>query len=434
MFVIYLHSHDRILYADSKIRLLSKVKSSQKLIKEGRLSYDWARSHMKILDNTINRFKKSKPLKGITLGFCLHITKETSVLLMGAKELGATVACCGGNPLTTQDNIAAFLVSQGIHIYAWHGQSVKEYDWCIDQVLKHKPTILTDDGADMNIKAHFDKRFKNMKILGATEETTAGVTRIRAVENQGKLRYPVILVNEAYTKHMFDNRYGTGQSTIDGYLRAMNLLMASKRVVVVGYGWVGRGVASRFHGMGSKIIVTEIDPVKALEAHMDGFEVMPMAQAAKIGDMFVTCTGMTSVIRKEHILQMKDGAVMGNVGHFDVEIDSKFLLKKSKSVKEVRPTLDECTLKNGKKVYLIGQGRLANLVAAEGHPPEVMAQSFSNQILSVLYILKNHKKMENKIINVPEEIDNQIAVDALKAMDVKIDKLTSEQVKYANSW
>jgi len=389
---------------------------------------------MQILDNTINRFKKSKPLKGVTLGFCLHITKETSVLLMGAKELGATVACCGGNPLTTQDNISAFLASQGINVYAWHGQSVKEYDWCIDQVLKHKPTILTDDGADMNIKAHFDKRFKNLKILGATEETTAGVTRIRAVENQGKLRYPVILVNEAYTKHMFDNRYGTGQSTIDGYLRAMNLLMASKRVVVVGYGWVGRGVASRCHGMGSKIIVTEIDPVKALEAHMDGFEVMPMVQAAKIGDIFVTCTGMTSVIRKEHILQMKDGAVMGNVGHFDVEIDSKFLLKKSKSVKEVRPNLDECTLKNGKRVYLIGKGRLANLVAAEGHPPEVMAQSFSNQILSILYILKNHKKLENKIINVPEEIDKQVAVDALKAMDVKIDKLTREQVKYANSW
>ena len=413
---------------------MSKVKTSPKLIKEGKLSYEWARLHMQILDNTINRYKKSKPLKGVTLGFCLHITKETSVLLIGAKELGATVACCGGNPLTTNDAIASFLVSQGIHVYAWHGQSVKDYDWCIDQVLKHKPTILTDDGADMNIKAHFDKRFKNMKILGATEETTAGVTRIRAVENQGKLRYPVILVNEAYTKHMFDNRYGTGQSTIDGYLRAMNLLMASKRVVVVGYGWVGRGVASRFHGMGSKVIVTEIDPVKALEAHMDGFEVMPMAKAAKIGDIFVTCTGMTSVIRKEHILQMKNGAVMGNVGHFDVEIDSEFLLKKSKSVKQVRPSLDECILKNGKRVYLIGQGRLANLVAAEGHPPEVMAQSFSNQILSVLYILKNHKKMENKIINVPEEIDKQVAVDALYAMDVKIDKLTPEQVKYANSW
>jgi adenosylhomocysteinase len=413
---------------------LSKVKTSPKLIKEGKLSYEWAKSHMQILNNTIDRLKKSKPLKGITLGFCLHITKETSVLLMGAKELGATVACCGGNPLTTQDNVSAFLATQGIHVYAWHGQSVKEYDWCIQQVLNHKPTILTDDGSDMNVKAHFDKKYKGMKILGATEETTAGVTRIRAVEKQGKLRYPVILVNEAYTKHMFDNRYGTGQSTIDGYLRAMNLLLASKRVVVVGYGWVGRGVASRFHGMGSKIIITEVDPVKALEAHMDGFEVIPMAQACRVGDIFITCTGMTSVIRKEHILQMKDGAIMGNVGHFDVEIDAKFLLKKSKSVKQVRANLDECTLSNGKHVYLIGEGRLANLVAAEGHPPEVMAQSFSNQILSILYILNNHKKIGNKIINVPEEIDRQVAVDALKAMDVKIDKLSPEQVKYMNSW
>jgi len=413
---------------------LSKVKTSPKLIKEGKLSYEWAKSHMQILNNTLTRLKKSKPLKGVTLGFCLHITKETSVLLIGAKELGATVACCGGNPLTTQDNIAAFLASQGIHVYAWHGQSVKEYDWCIQQVLNHKPTILTDDGSDMNVKAHFDKKYKDMEILGATEETTAGVTRIRAIENQGKLRYPVILVNEAYTKHMFDNRYGTGQSTIDGYLRAMNLLLASKRVVVVGYGWVGRGVASRFHGMGSKIIITEVDPVKALEAHMDGFEVMPMAKACKAGDIFITCTGMTSVIRKEHILQMKDGAIMGNVGHFDVEIDAQFLLKKSKSVRQARPNLDECTLSNGRHVYLIGEGRLANLVAAEGHPPEVMAQSFSNQILSILYILKNHKKIGNKIINVPEEIDRQVAVDALKAMDVNIDKLTPEQVKYMNSW
>ena len=389
---------------------------------------------MEILNNTIERLKKSKPLRGITLGFCLHITKETSVLLMGAKELGATVACCGGNPLSTQDNIAAFLASHGIHVYAWHGQSVKEYDWCIQQVLNHKPMILTDDGADMNVKAHFDSKYKNLPILGATEETTAGVTRIRAVENQGKLRYPVILVNEAYTKHLFDNRYGTGQSTIDGYLRAMNLLLASKRVVVVGYGWVGRGVATRCKGMGCKVIVTEVDPVKALEAHMDGLEVMPMEQACKIGDIFITCTGMTSVIRKEHILKMKEGAIMGNVGHFDVEIDANFLLKKSKSVKQVRPNLDECTLQNGKRVYLIGEGRLANLVAAEGHPPEVMAQSFSNQILSILYILKNHKKIGSKIITVPEEIDKQVAVDALKAMKIKIDKLNSEQIKYMNSW
>lgn len=412
--------------------VVSKVKSSVKLIREGKLSYEWARQHMKILDNTINRLEKSQPLKGITLGFCLHITKETSVLLLGAKKLGATVVCCAGNPLTTQNEIAAFLATQGIHVYAWNGESAKEYDWCITQVLKHKPVILVDDGADMNVKAHFDKQFQNLQILGATEETTAGVTRIRAIEASGKLRFPVILVNEAYTKNMFDNRYGTGQSTIDGYLRAMNLLFASKRVVVAGYGWVGRGVASRCHGMGCKVIVTEIDPVKALEAHMDGFEVMPMSKACKIGDIFITCTGMTDVIRKEHMLKMKDGAILGNVGHFDVEIDSSFLF--SNSTKHVRPALDEFTLENDKRVYLIGKGRLANLVAAEGHPPEVMAQSFSNQILSVLYILENHKLIGNKIINVPQEIDKQVAIDALKAMDVKIDKLTSKQLKYMKSW
>ena len=412
---------------------MSKVKNT-KLAKQGKISYEWARSHMQILDNTLNRRKKSQPLKGVTIGFCLHITKETSVLVMGAKELGANVAVCGGNPLTTQDNIAAFLASQGVHIYAWNGQTTKEYDWCIEQVLKHKPDLICDDGADMNVKVHFDKKFKSLKVLGSTEETTAGVTRVKAMEKQGKLKYPVIIVNDADTKHMFDNRYGTGQSTIDGYLRAMGLLFTSKKIVVVGYGWVGRGVAERSRGMGGNVIVTEIDPVKALEAHMDGFQVMPMTQAAKVGQIFITCTGMTSVIRKEHLLSMNDGAVVGNVGHFDVEIDTAFLLNKSKSVKEVRPSLDECKLRNGKKIYLIGKGRLANLVAAEGHPPEVMAQSFSNQILSLLYIYKNHKKIGKKTMVVPKEIDRQIAVDALRAMNVKIDKLTKEQIKYAESW
>ncbi len=412
---------------------MSKVKDPD-LADRGRLSYEWAKSHMQILNNTINRLKKSQPLKGLTIGFCLHITKETSVLLMGAKELGANVAACAGNPLTTQDDIAAFLASEGIHMYAWNDETTEEYDWCIDQVLNHKPIIVTDDGADMNVKLHFDKKYKTLKILGSTEETTAGVTRIKAIEKKGKLRYPVIVVNEAYTKHMFDNRYGTGQSTIDGLLRAMNLLLASKRVVVSGYGWVGKGVATRSHGMGSKVIVTETDPVKALEAHMDGFEVMSMAEAAKIGDIFITCTGMRDIIRKEHILKMKDGAIMGNVGHFDVEIDSDFLLNQSKSVREVRTNLDECTLQNGKKVYLIGKGRLANLVAAEGHPPEVMAQSFSNQILSILYILKNHKKIGKHVITVPAEIDTQIAIDALDAFGVKIDKLSTKQEKYRSSW
>ena len=412
---------------------MSKVKNPR-LAKNGKIAYEWARSHMQILDNTLNRLKKSKPLKGVTIGFCLHITKETSVLVMGAKELGANVAVCGGNPLTTQDNIAAFLASQGIHIYAWNNQTTKEYDWCIEQVLKHKPNLICDDGADMNVKVHFDKKYKTLNVLGSTEETTAGVTRVKAIEKQGKLRYPVIIVNDADTKHMFDNRYGTGQSTIDGYLRSMGLLFTSKKIVVVGYGWVGRGVAERARGMGGNVIVTEIDPVKALEAHMDGFQVMPMSQAAKIGQIFITCTGMTSVIRKEHLLTMNDGAVVGNVGHFDVEIDTEFLLNKSKSVKEVRPSLDECKLRNGNKIYLIGKGRLANLVAAEGHPPEVMAQSFSNQILSLVYIYKNHKKMGPKSMVVPKEIDRQIAVDALKAMNVHIDRLTKEQIKYGESW
>ena len=344
------------------------------------------------------------------------------------------MAACGGNPLTTQDDVSAFLASRGIHIYAWKGQSAKEYDWCIDQVLAHKPSILTDDGADMNVKAHFDRRFRDMRVLGATEETTAGVTRIRAVERQGKLRYPVIAVNDAHTKNMFDNRYGTGQSTVDGYLRAMNLLFASKRVVVIGYGWVGKGVAARCRGMGSRIIVTEVDPVKSLEAHMEGYDVMPMAQAARIGDIFITCTGMTGVIRREHIDRMKSGAILGNVGHFDVEIEKDYLLKKPSTVRQVRPGLDECTLKSGKKICLIGKGRLANLVAAEGHPPEVMAQSFSNQILSILHILKHHGTMENRVSAVPHEIDVQIARDALKAMDVRIDRLTREQVAYMNSW
>ncbi|WP_100181984.1 adenosylhomocysteinase [Candidatus Nitrosotenuis aquarius] len=412
---------------------MSKVKD-ESLADQGKLSYEWARSHMPILDKTINRLKKSQPFRGLTLGFCLHITKETSVLLMGAKELGADVAACAGNPLTTQDDIAAFLASEGIHTYAWNDETNEEYDWCIEQVLNHKPTIVTDDGADMNVKLHFDKKYKSMKILGATEETTAGVNRIKAMEKKGKLRYPVIVVNEAYTKHMFDNRYGTGQSTIDGFLRAMNLLFASKRVVVAGYGWVGRGVAARTHGMGCKVIVTEVDPVKALEAHMDGFEVMTMAEAAKIGDIFITCTGMRDIITKEHILKMKDGAVMGNVGHFDVEIDSDYLLNQSKSVREVRPNLDECVLQNGKKVYLVGKGRLANLVAAEGHPPEVMAQSFSNQIMSILYILKNYKKIGKRVITVPLEIDTQVAADALAAFDVKIDHLTKKQIAYRENW
>jgi len=412
---------------------MSKIKDPR-LAQKGKLSHEWAKSHMKILTNTVDRLKKSQPLKGIRLGVCLHITKETSVLLMGAKALGAQVSACGANPLSTQDDIAAFLASNGIHIYAWAGQTPKEYDWCIEKMLSHKPQILTDDGSDCHSKVHGSSKFSSLKIMGGTEETTTGVIRLKALENQKKLRYPVIAVNDAYTKHMFDNRYGTGQSTIDGFFRAVNLLFAGKRVVIAGYGWVGRGVAARAHGLGAKIYVTEVDHIRALEAHMDGYEVLTMDEAAKIGDMLITATGQTGVIRKEHIMKMKEGAIMGNVGHFDVEVDASFLLNESKSVREVRPHLDECVLKNGKRVYLIGKGRIANLVAAEGHPPEVMAQSFSNQLLSMIHIARNHKKIGKKVITVPHEIDKQIAVDALKAMDVKIDTPTKAQLKYAKSW
>lgn len=416
---------------------MSKVKGGAKLARQGRASYEWARSHMMILENTLSRLRRKgdgKPLKGVTLGLCLHITKETSALLMGLKELGAEVACCGGNPLTTQDDVATFLASQGIHTYAWSTETQEEYEWCIAKVLGHKPSVLVDDGADMNVMAHFDPRFAGLDILGATEETTAGVNRIRAVQKQGKLRYPVILVNEAHTKHLFDNRYGTGQSTIDGYLRAMNLLLASKRVVVAGYGWVGKGVAARCRGMGCRVVVTEVNPVRALEAYMDGFDVEPMSKACRTGRVYITCTGMRDVITKRHIDAMPDSAIMGNVGHFDVEIDSDYLLNRSKSVREVRPNLDECTLQSGKKVYLIGKGRLANLVAAEGHPPEVMAQSFSNQLSSVMYILENRRRLKNEIMLVPDSIDRQVAVDALAAMGVRIDRLTKAQSEYAESW
>lgn len=408
---------------------MSKIKDHG-LAQQGKAQYKWAESHMQILKHTVENLKKSKPLKDITLGICLQITKETAVLLIGLKELGANVVCCGGNPLTTQDDIAAFLYSKGIPIFAWSGQTKSEYDWCQNQVLQHKPDIITDDGGDLNIKAHKTK----FKILGATEETTTGITRYHSMQKHGKLHYPIIAVNNAKTKMLFDNQYGTGQSTIDGFLQAMNLLFASKKIVIAGYGWLGKGVAKRCQGMGAKCIITEVDPIKALEAHMDGFEVMPMKQAARMGDIFITCTGMTGIITKQHLLSMKNGSVLGNVGHFDVEIDAKFLLTQSTSVRQVRPNLDECVLPNNKKIYLISKGRVANLIASEGHPPEIMALSFSNQLYSILYILNNHKNLQNQVYPVPQEIDNQVAKDVLHSMNIKLDKLTQRQITYHTNW
>ena len=376
----------------------------------------------------ISKMKKSKPLQNTKLGVCLQITKETSVFLMGLKELGAKVICCGGNPLTTQDDIAAFLESQGIQIFAWSGQNRLEYDWCQFQVLSYNPQIITDDGGDLHIKAHKSK----IRILGGTEETTTGITRYKSMQKRRRLKYPIISVNDAKTKTLFDNQYGTGQSTIDGFLRAMNLLFASKKIVIAGYGWLGKGVAKKCQGMGSKCIITEVDPIRALEALMDGFEIMPMSMAAKIGDIFITCTGMRDVINQNHLLSMKDGAVVGNVGHFDVEIDSKFLL--SQKIRPVRPNLDECMLPNHKKIYLVSKGRVANLIASEGHPPEIMALSFSNQLYSILYILQNHKKIQARVYPVPDSIDNQIAIDMLHSENLKTERLSTKQISYKSSW
>ncbi|RMF28895.1 MAG: adenosylhomocysteinase [Candidatus Nitrosothermus koennekii] len=410
---------------------MGKVKDPS-LAKQGRLSYEWASMHMPILTRTIEKLEKEKPLDGIKVALCLHITKETSVLAMGAKRLGADVSLAAANPLSTQDDIAAFLNEQGIDVYAWRGESNEEYMECIRSILRKKPDIITDDGSDTHSTLHAEDEFKDLMPIGGTEETTTGVIRLKALENDGLLRYPVIAVNNAYTKHLFDNRYGTGQSTIDGILRATSLLIAGKTFVVCGYGWVGKGIAARARGMNANVIVTEVDPIKALEAHMDGFRVMPIDEAVREGDIFVTATGQTGVIQGKHIEHMKDGAILANAGHFDVEIDVKYL-DTNASKRKVREHLEEYTLKNGNRVYLIGRGRIANLVAAEGHPPEVMALSFSNQLLAMVYLTKN-KNLEKRVYNMPKEIDEQVATNALEAMNVRIDKPTEEQLEYAKSW
>ncbi len=412
---------------------MSKI-ADPKLADKGKLSYEWANSHMQILSKTVEKMEKNKPLHGINIGFCLHITKETSALAIGTKKLGANVSMCAANPLSTQDDIAAFLASEGINIYAWRGQNEKDYFDSIKSIINNKLDVITDDGSDVHTALHREKEFSKINLMGGTEETTTGVVRLKALEKDGILRYPVIAVNNAYTKHLFDNRYGTGQSTIDGILRATALLFAGKNVVVCGYGWVGRGIANRARGLSARVFVTEIDPIKSLEAHMDGFTVIPIKEASSIGDIFVTATGQTGIITGEHIEMMKDGAILANAGHFDVEVDTKYLRNNNKGKRLVRNNLEEYTLSEGKRVYLIGEGRIANLVAAEGHPPEVMALSFSNQLLSIIHIVKNHLKMTKSVHNVPEEIDSQIAVNALEAMGVKIDKQTQEQSKYAQSW
>jgi adenosylhomocysteinase len=408
--------------------LSSKI-ADIRLAQNGKLSYQWASDHMSILDKIKNKYEKKKPLAGYRIGFCLHITKETSVLVITAKELGADIALCSANPLSVQDDIAAFLSSEGIITFAWRGETKREYDECIGSVLKFQPNIITDDGSDLHIAANKAKA----KIFGGSEETASGVKRLKALERRKRLLYPVIAVNDAYTKHMFDNRYGTGQSTIDGILRTTSLFIPGKQIIVCGYGWVGKGVAARARGMGAIVTVTEINPIKAIEANMDGFNVKRLYDAVSIGDIFITCTGQTNVIRKEHIKKMKCGAILTNAGHFDREIDIKYLYSQDKSPVTVRTNID-CFKILGKKIYLVSKGRVVNLVGAEGHPPEVMALSFANQIMSIIFLSKNYSKMDNKVYSVPSEIDLSVAKYALAAMNIEIDTMTDSQRLYLDKW
>jgi len=403
------------------------------LAPQGHLQIEWASRHMPVLNLIKTRFEKEKPLKGLTLGACLHVTKETAVLVQALTAGGAKIVLCGSNPLSTQDDVAAALADKGVHVFAWRGQNTQEYYKCIDNVLDYKPSITLDDGADLVGTLHSKRQAELKNVKGGTEETTTGVIRLRAMERDGSLKYPIVAVNDAYTKYLFDNRYGTGQSTIDGILRATNTLIAGKTFVVCGYGWCSRGIAMRAQGLGANVIITEVQPIRALEAVMNGLRAMPIAEAAPIGDIFVTATGDINVIRQEHMQKMKDGAIMANSGHFNVEINIKDLESMSTAKRTMRPNLEEYTLKDGRKLYLLAEGRLVNLAAAEGHPSEVMDMSFANQALCAEYIAKT-AKLTPKVFTVPKEIDEKVAELKLKTIGVKIDELTAEQKKYLSTW
>ncbi len=403
------------------------------LAPKGHLQIEWASAHMPVLNQVKLRFSKEKPLKGFTLGACLHVTKETAVLVNTLVTGGAKVALCGSNPLSTQDDVAAALTEKSVHVFAQRGQTTEEYYWCINKVLDYRPMITLDDGADLVGTLHSKRTEEVQYLKGGTEETTTGVVRLRAMEADGSLKYPIIAVNDAYTKYLFDNRYGTGQSTIDGILRATSILLAGKNFVVCGYGWCSRGIAMRARGLGANVIITEVIPTKALEAAMDGLRVMPITEAAMIGDVFVTATGDINVIRGEHMEKMKDGAIIANSGHFNVEISLKDLEALSVAKRSMRPNLMEYKLKDGRKLYLLAEGRLVNLSAAEGHPSEVMDMSFANQALCTEYIAKT-AKMPPRVYPVPKDIDENVAKLKLKAMGVKIDELTPEQRKYLATW
>lgn len=405
--------------------MLGKI-ADTKLAPLGKRSYEWACAHMTIFDYISKKSRKSRPLLGIKLGLCLHITKETSVLVMCAQKLGAEVAICSANPLSVQDDIAAFLSSQKILTYAWQGESNREYHECIREIVRFHPDIVVDDGGDLHHTIH---QLGPTPIMGGTEETTSGVSRLNILHSKKELTYPVIAVNNASTKHLFDNRYGTGQSAIDGLLRATGLFLAGKHILVCGYGWVGKGIASRARGMGAIVSITEVDPIRALEASMDGFYVTKLSASVDKADFVITCTGQKHVIGTNSFLKMKNGVVLANAGHFDVEIDVGYLFSRDRSPVKVRPYVEQFHF-DGKIVYLVSGGRVLNLVGSEGSPPEIMALSFANQLLSINHIARNYEAMEPGIHCVPKEIDQLVAQYALKAMNIEIDKLTNMQRRY----
>ncbi len=410
-----------------KVRDLSLASQGKKMI-------EWAEAHMPVLMGLRREYSEKKPLKGMRIAGALHVTKETAVLVRTLIAAGAELSWAGCNPLSTNDAVAAALAEEGISIYAWHGLSTDEFYWALDKVLEISPTLTLDDGADLIFRLHDKHPDLLSEVIGGTEETTTGVIRLRAMHKEGALKYPVIAVNDTPTKWQFDNVYGTGQSALDGVLRATNVLLAGKQLVVAGYGHCGRGIAMRAKGMGARVIVTEVDPVNALKAALEGYSVMKMDEAAEIGDIFITATGMKDVIRKWHFEKMKDGAIIANAGHFDVEINVKELEEIAVSQREIRPNNEEFVLPSGNRVYLLARGRLVNLVAAEGHPSEVMDMSFANQFLALVRLAQGEERLSPGVYLIDQEIDNMIALRKLKSMGFDIDELAPEQLKYLESY
>jgi len=404
------------------------------LAEQGRKKIDWAESRMPVMMELRKQFSETKPLTGMIIAGCLHVTKETAVLVETLIAAGAKVAWSGCNPLSTKDDIAAALAKENVPIYAWYGMSTEEFYWAIDKVLEHKPTLTLDDGADLIFRVHSESPELAEIIIGGTEETTTGVHRLRAMEKANKLLYPIIAVNDAETKSDFDNIYGTGQSTIDGILRSTNIIIAGKAIVIAGYGHCGKGLAKNASGLGADVIVTEIDPIQALKAAMDGYRVMKMDEAAKLGDLFITATGMKDIIVKKHFEVMKEGAIVCNTGHYDVEINIENLEEISETMRELRPNNEEYTLQDGRKIYLLAKGRLVNLSAAEGHPSEVMDMSFANQLLSLIFLAEKGNTLDKIVYDIPRDQDEKIASLKLKMMGHKIDKLTEEQEKYRDAY